>query len=1006
MQTRTWRAALLLLVMTVPFVGHADVPDPFIYDAGFHGMPSIPNTFYDNFQTAARVGDKPILEAYVHSIYIDPPSISADLSLFGLSSSTTATGMWWSGYSGYDPAYYYNFGRVTVDSSLSEGIHTIPITATNMLGVTSTGSASLLVDNVPPTVSLSSITFSTSTTSPKHGDYMYLSGKIDGTGSVGKASQMSLYLTDAAGNPTISTIAGGSTVGYGTEAINAALATSTDGSFSNVPVRLVEFGDTGWIGRADNFTIELQAYDEAGNFASTTLTVPVPKPVPADPCIALGTCVSNVLFLPGIEGSRLYEGTGCGKTAEEKLWDPLDSYLIKVPFGAGDAKVHELALEPTGESHCTDIYAKEGDVIDSVSDNNLYKSFIDEMNGLKSDGSINAWEPVAYDWRLSLPDLLTKGTERDGKIYYEEATSTPYIEQTLRALAASSKTGKATIVAHSNGGLVAKALLNELGDAEAAKLVDKVIMVAVPQTGAPADIGSMLVGYGAGIYKDFYVSKLKGTVTIVSNQAARAFSQNSPMAYHLLPSENYLASIIQEPTHPVVHFSGDGYAKEIASYGNSIVDISTLDKFLVAASSERTKPSYSDLLDAEILSPDLIGYANGQHTTLDGWVPPAGIKVDQIAGWGVDTVAGIDFYTLPGQAVSLVAAAPIRTYKPIWIEDGDGTVPTPSALIIATSTNVSRYWLNLVSSQNKHGDILENTDLRTFLDGLLTKKSITLPPTISTETPVTSSSKKLIFTLHSPLTLQLTDTSGASTGLAPDGTVTEDIPGSTYGEFGEVKYVIVPEGSQYQLSLHGQATGTFSLDMQEYSGGTVTTSSTFANVPTTENTLASLTVSDGSDVSALSVDENGDGKDVITLPLKTGETVNYVPPEPEAHVPAAPAPSHSEPAYIPGSISIPFIAPVTITATTSGTATVVATTTTEVPVAVSSAQTKGKQLAFVPKTSGVMKQNTTATSKTVNNEVPQLAAVYEASKQSSMRSIGAAVYNGLHGLWAALIKFF
>ncbi|MDE2021769.1 MAG: DUF5011 domain-containing protein, partial [Patescibacteria group bacterium] len=54
-------------------------------------------------------------------------------------------------------------------------------------------------------------------------------------------------------------------------------------------------------------------------------------------------CVSNILFLPGIEGSRLYESTGCGKSAEEKLWEPYDG-LWSAAWGAGDKKVADLSL--------------------------------------------------------------------------------------------------------------------------------------------------------------------------------------------------------------------------------------------------------------------------------------------------------------------------------------------------------------------------------------------------------------------------------------------------------------------------------------------------------------------------------------------------------------------------------------------------------------------------------------------------------------------------------------
>ena len=135
-------------------------------------------------------------------------------------------------------------------------------------------------------------------------------------------------------------------------------------------------------------------------------------------------CNSNVLFLPGIEGSRLYEGTACGKSAEEKLWDPVADSTIKILRGAGDEKVKRLFLDTDGGSICADIYAKSDDVIDSVKGNNIYKLFIDEMNGLKTDDDINDWKAAAYDWRLSLTDLMNNGTERNGKIFYTEAIIT------------------------------------------------------------------------------------------------------------------------------------------------------------------------------------------------------------------------------------------------------------------------------------------------------------------------------------------------------------------------------------------------------------------------------------------------------------------------------------------------------------------------------------------------------------------------------------------------------
>ncbi|MHB1163293.1 MAG: lipase/acyltransferase domain-containing protein [Minisyncoccota bacterium] len=603
-----------------------------------------------------------------------------------------------------------------------------------------------------------------------------------------------------------------------------------------------------------------------------TFTIP-----PPDPCSAPGSCASNVLFLPGIEGTRLYEGTGCGKSAEEKLWEPYDG-LWNAVWGAGDKKVRDLSLNSTGESSCSDIYTKEGDILDSVGGGNIYQSFIDEMNGLKSDGTIKDWQPVAYDWRLSLPDLLTKGAEHDGKIYYEEATSTPYIEQTLRRLAASSKTGKVTVVAHSNGGLVAKALMQNLGATTTAELIDKVIMVAVPQSGAPYAVGALLVGDNAGIYSH--------GIQIVSNEAVRNFSQNSSMVYHLLPSQTYFDSVMYDPAHPVARFEGDGYAAERAAYGGVIGTETELDNFLLAKDGGRTQAPDEDLSAAKILNPVLVSYATSTHATLDSWTPPAGITVDQIAGWGVDTVAGIDFYSQQSWF-----SGTQRLYRPISVEDGDGTVPVASAFGVATSAGVKDYWINLATINNipgtkikrTHADLFETPSLQGLIKNLIENSTSTLPSYIQDTRPSPNdTTKKLTYLLHSPLTLQLTDASGNVTGMSPDGSVTENIPGSTYSEFGEVKYVTVPEGGAYELTMHGLSSGVFSLDMQERIGDTITASSTIADVPTTASTTVTMAIpSDVSTLLPVNVDENGDGKiDSVIIP-KLGNTVIFdrVPPE-------------------------------------------------------------------------------------------------------------------------------
>ncbi|MBU6214372.1 alpha/beta hydrolase [Patescibacteria group bacterium] len=692
---------------------------------------------------------------------------------------------------------------------------------------------------------------------------------------------------------------------------------------------------------------------------------------------------SNVLFLPGIEGSRLYEGTGCGKGQEELLWEPADPAWYKNLFpGAGDGKVKELALNATGHSLCSDIYTKPGDIIDSVNGTRIYQSLSDTLAGLKASGTITDWRAAAYDWRLSLPDIIAKGSEHDGRIYYEEATSTPYLEQTLRELAASSKSGKVTIITHSNGGLVAKALITKLG-ADAPNLIDKVLFVGVPQTGAPTAVGAILYGYQQGITWGY------GLMTLVHDYAARDLAQNSPMSYHLLPSEDYLESTMGDPDHPVIRFAGAGYAKEEAAYGATIANRVALGDFLSAREGGRAQPSEKDVKNAAIASYALYGYATSTHAALDSWSAPTGIEVDQIAGWGVDTLAGIDFYSSPGKSN--------RLFRPIFVEDGDGTVPVPSALQMASDTNVKRYWIDLHGYYNdtkkklSHENLFELPQLEEYLKQRITDAQQSLPQYLVSQQPNSASlSKKLIFFLHSPLTLQASDSSGRVTGLAIDGTITEDIPGSTYGELGEVKYLIVPEGDEYLLTLHGQDAGAFSLDIEESQAGVVSRAATLADLPTTASTTATMTVSNLDTHSDLTVDENGDGKNVFTLSPVVGQTVTYKPLPPPAPVAAPEAP-------VVTSWGSAVMLPAPILSTTTPVVAAVATTTASTtPVRV--------VVAVAPKQSQEKRRVATLTRQLVT---PKVAAMSTSTSQHPSRmSFTASVYNGFRVIWSIFKNLF
>src|SRR3989344_2782811 len=244
-------------------------------------------------------------------------------------------------------------------------------------------------------------------------------------------------------------------------------------------------------------------------------------------------CYSNVLFLPGHQASRLYKG---GVVFEDQLWEP---NIINI------SDFSELSLSSvTGESVNDDIYTK--DIIDEsyteLQGFNVYKNFIDFMNENVEEGLIEEWKALPYDWRLDFDQLLSSGkviggTEENPLISYTQGTSSPYIFQELERLVNSSRNGKVTLITHSNGGLLAKYLLNDIANPSHPyhhlfTKVDKVIMVAAPQAGTPKAIEGLL-------HVDSTELGVKEWGIIIDEAQSREFAENMLSAYNLLPSKKY-----------------------------------------------------------------------------------------------------------------------------------------------------------------------------------------------------------------------------------------------------------------------------------------------------------------------------------------------------------------------------------------------------------------------------------------------------------------------------------
>ena len=571
-------------------------------------------------------------------------------------------------------------------------------------------------------------------------------------------------------------------------------------------------------------------------------------------------CFSNVLFLPGIEASRLYKPAVFGSN-ENRLWEP-----------DNDTDVTNLFLDQNGKSVITDIYTR--DVMDDAYGIiGIYGSFLDTLKDLKSSGKIADYSAAAYDWRLSLDDILNGGTVTGSgdseQISYIDATTSPYIISELRRLVASSKSGKVTIVAHSNGGLVAKALLKRLADTNDPLLskIDRLIFVAVPQLGTPEAIAADLHGYE----QDIMLGKL-------SAHEARQFAQNSSPAYNLLPDENYFTYV----DTPVVTFD-PALSDWISKYGPVIHSQELLNNFLTDTYG-RVAAESTDIKTPVTLNAGLLSAADTLHDSLDTWQIPSGIKVTEIAGWGVPTtVSGINYVKENG------------TIEPDMNTtiDGDGTVTTPSALWTNGDASVDRYWVDLKKYNNDywyknyidllpfdHKSILEVNKLDDFISDIITSnvQSLSSYNYLSTESPP-STEKRLAYSLHSPLTLDFYDDSGNHTGISTStGQVEEQIPGTYFAEMGDSKYIFTDTDIPIHIFMNGYADGTFTFNVDEFQGDTEIASTTFQDIPTTASTKVSLgATGDITTLTAMSIDADGDGETDITLVPKLGQIVTYTP---------------------------------------------------------------------------------------------------------------------------------
>ena len=580
-----------------------------------------------------------------------------------------------------------------------------------------------------------------------------------------------------------------------------------------------------------------QYYFEATNGADT---IRLPAQTDAPTTLTFQTGYSNVAFLPGLLGSRLYKQ----QIFENKLWEPNRNLDIK-----------KLYLTDVGESVDPSIYTN--DIIDEAFGFNVYKKFSESMDDLVANGTIKEWQAMPYDWRMDLEDILDSDVRLRNDTYN--------IIQNVELLAESSDNGQVTILGHSNGGLLGKLLISKLADAGKGDMVDKFIMVGTPQLGTPNALMGLLHGGERGVLNGW----------LPNHEVTREFGENMQSAYNLLPLGGYF-SAVDTVAQPIIEFdvstSATSYLRSV--YGDSISLLSNLTQFFTGENGVRSEPAPSDVDEPNVIDSQLLGSANNLHATLDQWTPPQGVDVIQIAGWGLDTLRGIRYEEQVKQVcnaeLSVCQDLPFLDPRPLFTQDGDKTVVIPSAVAMRTD----KYYLNLKNYNKEfifggrrnrdHADILEAVPVQDLVKYLVINEQ-TLPQHITTtKPPIENPTYRLA--VHSPVSIHAYGSFGNHTGIIPNTDPTSDIelieeqiPNSYYLESGEGKYLGLDTGGEYRIELQGEDFGTFTFELQEVLGDEVLNAVEYKNIPVSASTTAELVIQNLNIAPELVLDIDGDG---------------------------------------------------------------------------------------------------------------------------------------------------
>jgi len=491
-----------------------------------------------------------------------------------------------------------------------------------------------------------------------------------------------------------------------------------------------------------------------------------------------------IIFIPGVGGSQLYDGA-------IQLWPAAPLAGRKYLVLDEEGKSNVMITAPDIIRYVLGLRASKLDV---------YGSFVETVIswGYEEDKDFFVFP---YDWRL------------DNYKHIEA------LDQKIDEAIRSSGQKNVVLVAHSMGGIVARAYMDE----KSTDKIDSFITMGTPHRGAVKPYYAFLSGYNFGN-------------SLAGNKMMKVIIQNCEAAYQIMPWKPFIW----------------GPSGAVTPNGAPVLEEWSLEKaygvwYHSTYLEPRTELFYLDANDWEWnLNPVMVDETKAFRNRL-GTEAPTGIETYTIIGQGKATLSS---YTArePTSWESFRSHG-INSEGHRWVlepnlrqdfRDGDGTVPIWSSSGLLH--DMKFYFQDLPGFSAEHGSLPANLRVQQLLKHIITGVEVDVNDYPRHDYYDLEGEKG--FEIHSSANLHIYDSEGNHMGVNEYGSIEEGIPGGSMIAMDGYEYcsILNPQDS-YDVEVVGFEEGNFSLNVVIRSDGE-TVEFSYPEIDVVNGSIASFTLPD------------------------------------------------------------------------------------------------------------------------------------------------------------------